>query len=138
MSSKLLDLFKTDSFVNIKFKTTRGSVNSIFEFSLADLPCLNPYEWITLLHFLMQYEKKYEPVVSHIKRMLVLYMYEVAKFDVEIASVLRKKSTVLPHGLASDIENMQMGKIETDNWTVLFQRESRERGDIQKCVPTAR
>ena len=70
--------------------------------------------------------------------MLVLYMYEVAKFDVEIASVLRKKSTVLPHGLASDIENMQMGKIETDNWTVLFQRESRERGDIQKCVPTAR
>lgn len=79
MSSKLLDLFKTDSFVNIKFKTTRGSVNSIFEFSLADLPCLNSYDWIILLHFLMQDEMKYEPGVSHIKRILVSYIYEVGE-----------------------------------------------------------
>lgn len=76
---KVIGPIQPKSFVNIKFKTTRGSVNSIFEFSLADLPCLNSYDWIILLHFLMQDEMKYEPGVSHIKRILVSYIYEVGE-----------------------------------------------------------
>ncbi|CAI9285846.1 unnamed protein product [Lactuca saligna] len=72
---------ETESFVNAMFKDARGSECSVFEFSLADLPCLNPYAWITFLHFLNKEEKKYEPIVAHIKRMLVSYIYEVAKKD---------------------------------------------------------
>lgn len=66
--------------------------------------------------------------------MLVSYIYEVAKMDVEIALVLGKKQTVLLQGSANDIEKMKMGKIETDNRTVMFQQGSKERGDIQKCL----
>lgn len=102
---KVVGPVRTESFLNAKLKTTRGSKSSGFEFSLANLPCLNPYDWITLLHFLMKYEKKYEPLVEHIKRMLVSYIYEVAKRDVEITSVLKRKPTVLPQASASDVNN---------------------------------
>lgn len=46
--------------------------------------------------------------------MLVSYIHEVAKLDIEIASVLRKKPAVLPQGSTSVIEKMKMGKTETD------------------------
>lgn len=119
---KFIRPIETESFVNVKFKTTRGSANSVFELSLIDPPCLNTFDWITLLHILITDEKKYEPIVAHIKRMLVSYIHEVAKMDIEITTVLRKKPTILPQGSANDIENTKMGKIETDNWTVMFQR----------------
>lgn len=63
----------------------------------------------------MQDEKKYEPIIAHIKRMLVSDIYELAKLDVEIPSVLRKKPTVLPQGFANEVEKMKMGKIEKYN-----------------------
>ncbi|CAI9299962.1 unnamed protein product [Lactuca saligna] len=127
---KVIGPIQTESFVNVKFKTTQGSANSIFEFSIVDLPCLNPYEWIMLMHLLMKEENKYEPIVDHIKRMLVSYIHEVAKIDVEIASVLQKKPTVLPEASEKIIEKMKLRRIEKDNWSVMFQRGSKEIGYI--------
>ncbi|CAI9289730.1 unnamed protein product [Lactuca saligna] len=91
-------------------KTTELKVNLA-----ADLPCLNPYDWIMLIYLLMKEEKKYESVVDHIKRMLVSYTHEVAKMDVEIPSVLRKKPTVLPKSSVKDIEKMKLERIEKEN-----------------------
>ena len=39
---------ETDSFPNAKFELVRGSVSQVHEFTLADMPCLNPYDWIML------------------------------------------------------------------------------------------
>ena len=65
--AKVIEPIEIGSFMNVKFKTTRGSESTIQEFSLADLPCLNPYVWIVLFHFLLKDEKKYEPILGHIK-----------------------------------------------------------------------
>ncbi|CAI9281919.1 unnamed protein product [Lactuca saligna] len=98
------------------------------------MPCLNPYGWIMVLHLLIKDEKKYEPKVDHIKRMLISYIHEAIKMDVEIALMLRKKQIFLLKDSTKDIEKMKMGRIEKDNWSVMFQRGSKERGDKKKCV----
>lgn len=86
---KVVGPVDTCSFTNAKFKTARGSQSVLHEFTLADLTCLNPYNWIVLLHFLLKDEKKYEPIVEHIKRMLVSYVNEFAKLDMEISTTLK-------------------------------------------------
>ncbi|CAI9287310.1 unnamed protein product [Lactuca saligna] len=132
---KVIGSLVTDSFVNVKLKKNRGSESSVFVFSLADLPCVrNPYDWITLMHLLIKEEKKHKLIVEHIKRMLVSYINEVAKLDTEIASVLKRKPTILPQGSAKDIEKLKMGKIDEENWIVMFHRGSKESVDFQKCL----
>lgn len=69
----------------------RGVGNLVFEFSLANLPCLNLYDWISLFSLLSKDEQKYESVLAHLKRMLVYYIQDFGKMDVEIATVFRKK-----------------------------------------------
>ena len=45
---KVADPIETDSFPNVKFKVVKGSSSQVHEFTLAYLPCLNPYDWIVL------------------------------------------------------------------------------------------
>ncbi|CAI9280746.1 unnamed protein product [Lactuca saligna] len=84
----VVGLIETESFLNARCKTARGDVSLVFEFTLADLSCLNPYDWISMLHLLLKDEQKYEPIMAHLKRMLVSYIHKVSKMDVEIAAVL--------------------------------------------------
>ncbi|CAH1428714.1 unnamed protein product [Lactuca virosa] len=60
---KVTGPIETDSFPNAKFKVARGSVIQVYEFTLADLPCLNPYDWIVLYNMLLKDKEKYEPVM---------------------------------------------------------------------------
>ncbi|CAI9260637.1 unnamed protein product [Lactuca saligna] len=87
---------ETESFINVRFKAVRGARSSVFEFTFVDLPCLNPYEWIYLFTHLSKDKQKFEPIVAHLKRMLVSYIQEIGKTDVEIATMLRKKPIVQP------------------------------------------
>ncbi|CAI9280416.1 unnamed protein product [Lactuca saligna] len=93
---------ETDSFPNAHFKVARGSTSQVCKFTLADLPFLNPYDWILLLNMLL----KDEPVVAHLKRMLISYIQEVGKMDVEIASVLRKRFFAFPKEAPEDYDKM--------------------------------
>ena len=52
--------------------------------------------------------------------MLVSYIYEVAKLNVEIAKVLNRKPTMNPIRKASDISKISMGKIDTVHLTLMF------------------
>lgn len=73
----IIKVFKpaeTEDFINVRFKALRGASNSVFEFTLADLPCLNPYDWISLFSLLSKDEQKYEPILAHLKGMLVSYI----------------------------------------------------------------
>ncbi|CAI9295962.1 unnamed protein product [Lactuca saligna] len=49
---KVIGLIETESFISVHFKAVRGSRNSVFEFTLADLPCLNLYDCISLFSLL--------------------------------------------------------------------------------------
>ena len=64
--------------------------------------------------------------------MLISYIYEVTKFDIEIASVLKSKPTTPLTGKMKDINMMPMGKIEKENWIVMFHRGSG--ASLQKCL----
>ena len=54
--------------------------------------------------------------------MSISYIYEVAKFDIETALVLKSKPIAHLTGKTKDINIIQMGKIEKENWTVMFHR----------------
>ncbi|CAI9295718.1 unnamed protein product [Lactuca saligna] len=47
-----------DSFPNAKFKFVKGSVIQFHEFTLTDLSCINPYDWIILYNLLLRYAQK--------------------------------------------------------------------------------
>ena len=64
--------------------------------------------------------------------MLVSYIQEVGKMDVEIVAVLRKKPIVQPKEAPNDISKMKLGKIRKDNWSVGFQL--REGEKVQMCL----
>lgn len=88
--------FPTEQFTNVKFKGFRGAACTEEDFTLADLPSMNRNDWISLFMILSKDQAKYEPIVSHLKRMLICNIHEVAKLDVEISSVLKKKPVVDP------------------------------------------
>ena len=66
--------------------------------------------------------------------MLASYIYEVAKLDVEIAKVMKRKPTVNPIGKASDMNEMSMGKTDTAHLNVMFQRGTDVPGVFQKYL----
>ncbi|CAI9262500.1 unnamed protein product [Lactuca saligna] len=75
-------------FPNAKFNVARGSTSQVHVFTLADLPCINPYEWIILYKLLLRETQKYEAVIHYLKLMIILYIQEVGTMDVEIVEVL--------------------------------------------------
>ncbi|CAI9260615.1 unnamed protein product [Lactuca saligna] len=76
---------------------------------------------ISLLHQLLKDKQKFEPIIAHMKQILVLYIHEVSKVDVEIAYVLHKKPTVLPKEPSKDLEKMKLGRIRKDDRSMAFQ-----------------
>ena len=122
--------------MNANFKVTRCSENAPQEFTFADLPNLSPHDWILLPNLQLTEEQKYEPILAHIKRMLVSYIYEVEKLDIKIAKVLKRKPIVNPIRKSCDINEMSMGKIETIYLTVMFQHGTDVPGAFQKGLFT--
>ena len=49
--------------------------------SFADFPNLNPHDWILLNNILITNQQEYEPIIDHIKWMLVCNILEVVKMD---------------------------------------------------------
>lgn len=63
-------LVQTEYFLNIQFKGFRGANYVLHEFTLADIPFMNPYDWISMFYIVAKDVKKYEPIYKHLKRML--------------------------------------------------------------------
>ncbi|CAI9285120.1 unnamed protein product [Lactuca saligna] len=131
---KVFGLIETNSFINARFKASQGASKPIVESSLAYLSCLNPYYWISLFNFLSKDEQKFEPIVAHLKRMLVSYIQEIGKMDVEIMAVLWKKPTVQPKEALNNVTKIKFGRIQKDNWSVTFQESDKDGTNVQKCL----
>lgn len=54
-----------DGFANINFKAFRGHNHEVHEFTLAYIPFMNSYDWITLLNIIAKDTMKYEPIYNH-------------------------------------------------------------------------
>ena len=52
--------------------------------------------------------------------MIISYIQEVGKMDVEIAKILRRKPSVLPKQAPEDLEKMKLGKIYKEGWYMVF------------------
>ncbi|CAI9302398.1 unnamed protein product [Lactuca saligna] len=71
---KVTRLIETESFSNEKFKVGRGSSCQAYEFTLADLPCLNPHDWIVLYNMLLRAKEKYRPLMILLQLMIKSYI----------------------------------------------------------------
>ncbi|KAI3779357.1 hypothetical protein L2E82_09072 [Cichorium intybus] len=106
-------------FKNARFLALRGDDKEKMEFSLADLPFLNPFDWISLFNILSR-EQKYQPLFDHVKRMLGYYILEVAKLDVEVAGVLDKVPLTVRRPPPKNLNKRKIGKIVNSNWSVAY------------------
>nr|KAJ0188191.1 hypothetical protein LSAT_V11C900483250 [Lactuca sativa] len=117
---KITGPIETESFPNAKFKFARGSTCQAYEFTLADLPCLNPHDWMVIYNILLRQKEKYEPVVSHLELFIKSYIQEVGMMDVDIATVLRQKPCVVPKEAPKDFEKLKPGKIYKEGWFMVY------------------
>lgn len=96
LAIKVFAPFPIEHFTKIQFKGYRGASRVEIDFTLFDFPFLHPNDWISIFRILSKDEAKYEPIISHLKRMLICYIHEVANMDVQITIVLKKKTVVNP------------------------------------------
>ncbi|CAI9295671.1 unnamed protein product [Lactuca saligna] len=123
---------QTEDFLNIQFKGFGGANHIMDEFTLEDLPFMNPYDWISLLNLVMKDEKKYAPIVAHLKRIIIFYILDIANLDVEIASVLKKRPILKPKEQPKDIQKMGVGIIQKEHCIIVYNRKQGEA--IQKSI----
>ncbi|CAI9282939.1 unnamed protein product [Lactuca saligna] len=64
--------------------------------------------------------------------MLICYIHEVAKLDVEIASVLMKMPVVKPEEETTDFQKRRLGKIEKADWSMVYQKKDGDK--VQKSL----
>lgn len=64
--------------------------------------------------------------------MLICYIHEVAKLDVEIATVLKKRHVVDPKEETKDFQKRKLEKLMKADWSILYQRRSGDK--VQKSL----
>ena len=59
--------------------------------------------------------------------MLICYIHQLAKMDVEIAFVLNKRPILKPEPEPKELHKFNLGKIRKDNWCVVYQRKENQK-----------
>ena len=90
-----------------------------------------------LYNLLLRDGQKYEPVITHLKLMIVSYVQEVGKMDVEIAVVLRRKPSVSPKEAPVGFEKLKIGKTYKEGWCVVFKVQERNDEDFHSPVSSS-
>ncbi|CAI9262497.1 unnamed protein product [Lactuca saligna] len=93
----------------------------VFSFYLK-LSILNPYDWIYLFNLVMKDEKKYDPIVAHLKRMIICYILVIAKTYVVITSILKKRPILELEEKPKDIQNLRVRVIQNENLSIIYNR----------------
>ncbi|CAI9263711.1 unnamed protein product [Lactuca saligna] len=89
------------------FKGFRDANHILHEFTLADLPFMNSDDYLSLFYSVTKDFKKYEPIFEHLKSMIMCYILEIAKMDVEIASILKKRPILKPDEQLENIQHLK-------------------------------
>ncbi|CAI9276874.1 unnamed protein product [Lactuca saligna] len=81
---------------------------------------------------LLRAKEKYEPVMSHLQLMIKSYIQEVGLMDMDIATVLKKKSTAVPKEASKYFEKLNPRMIYKEGWFVVYQLRERIEVDFHK------
>ncbi|CAI9290245.1 unnamed protein product [Lactuca saligna] len=93
---------------------------------------MNPHDWICLFLILSKDEQNYEPNTTHLKRLLVCYIHDFAKMDVEIAFVLKNKLMHKIEEESKDLNKLKLGKIKKENLSLVYQQ--RTNHTVHRCM----
>lgn len=113
--SESREVRKVDNFINIYFKAVRGNNHEADEFTLVDLPLMNPFDWISILNIVSREPIKYEPISLHTKRLIKAYIVEITNLDVEISSVLIRRPIIKIIDPPKNLNFMKVGFIKNEN-----------------------
>lgn len=104
--------FNVEGFINVHFKGYKGVKLELFDFTLAYLPIMNPYDWSIILGIVSHDHVKYEPIFHILRKMIIGYIQEVSKMDIEFGNVLTRKPILNPMDQPNNIENLNVGFIQ--------------------------
>ena len=126
-TSKLVDIravgqesWGNNILINYKFQGVRGEEKKILNFTCADLPLMNPYDWIRI-HTILRKRKveRYKNYLQHIRMMLKAYISEIAKEDFGLAENFNRK-VAEPNDTSDKIKDLRDGTILNDPWAVVY------------------
>ena len=110
-----------NTFINYKFQIGRGKDKVLSDITCADLPIMNPYDWIKMHQMLVQRnDQKYKNYVNHLRLMIKHYIADIAKEDFEIAQ--RFDRTVNAPNDENDkiSDDIRDGTILKDPWAIIY------------------
>ncbi|KAL4554680.1 hypothetical protein LXL04_037282 [Taraxacum kok-saghyz] len=110
-----------NTLINYKFQIGRGKDKVLSDITCADLPLMNPFDWINMHQMLIQRnDSKYKHYVNHLKLMIKFYIAEIAKEDFEISQ--RFERTVnAPNDTNDKIkDSVRDGTILTNPWAIIY------------------
>ena len=108
-----------NAFYNWEFEVTRGTEKTKSIFTFADLPLMNPSDWINIHQIMvLKCEDSLKQHIKVFKLLMQNYMFEMGKYDLVAAELMKRvpvsvKSTYVDHGINSD------GLITKDPWGVV-------------------
>ncbi|KAL4584377.1 hypothetical protein LXL04_008977 [Taraxacum kok-saghyz] len=112
--------WRNNTLINYKLQGIRGEEKKVVGFSCADLPLMNPYDWIKIHTILLKRkDDSYKNYLNHVGLMLKSYITEVAKEDFEIADKFQR-TVKAPNDTSENIKNVRDGTILTDPWAVIY------------------
>lgn len=121
----------SDGFENVSFKALRGYNHEVHELSLADIPFMNPDGWISLINIVAKNTAKYKHIYQFMKKIIRAYILEVAKMNIEIAAVLKRKPIMNPFPPPDNLDKFKVGFIEKELWGVAYKsKENKKNGKI--------
>ncbi|KAL4564661.1 hypothetical protein LXL04_028729 [Taraxacum kok-saghyz] len=108
-----------NAFYNWEFEVTRGTEKTKSIFSFAEVPLMNPSDWINLHQIMvLKCEDHLKPHIKVFKLLMQNYMFEMGKYDLVAAELMKRvpvsvKPTYVDYGINSD------GLITKDPWGVV-------------------
>ena len=119
----ILRIKRTDliqkAFYNWEFEITRGTEMKKSTVSFADLPLMNPSDWINIFQIMvLKCEEWLQPHIRVFKLLMQNYIFEMSKYDVVAAELMKRppheiKSIYVDYGINSD------GLITKEPWGVV-------------------
>ena len=112
--------WKNNTLINYRFQGFRGEEKIVCNFTCADLPLMNPYDWIKI-HTILRKRKddRYKNYLNHMTLMLKAYITEIAKEDYEIANKFQR-TVKAPNDTSKNINKVRDGTILSDPWSIIY------------------
>ena len=81
---------------------------TVLRITYADIPLMNPSDWISIYYILvLRGDESYQPQIDFFKLLMQNYMWELGKFDVVVANLMKEKphtvnTNFVDYGINSD------------------------------------